>query len=65
MKHEAPIPAHEQIAEFRVGAILATQAIAVYIDSEASSAMIAPRCTGAEIRFSGNTVGYRQSSALS
>ena len=37
MKHTASIPAHEQIAEFRVGAILATQAIAVYIDSEGSS----------------------------
>jgi hypothetical protein len=37
MKHTAPIPAHEQVAEFRVGAILATQAIAVYIDSEGTT----------------------------
>lgn len=35
--HAAPIPAHEQIAEFRIGAILATQAIVVYVDSEAFS----------------------------
>lgn len=33
MNHAASIPTHEQIAEFRVGAVLATQAIAVYIDS--------------------------------
>ena len=37
MKDTASIPAHEQVAEFRVGAILATQAIAVYVDSEGPS----------------------------
>jgi hypothetical protein len=37
MKDTASIPAHEQVAEFRVGAILATQAIAVYIDSDGFS----------------------------
>lgn len=38
MKGTAPIPTHEQVAEFRVGAILATQAVAVYVDSEGFSA---------------------------
>ena len=37
MNRAASIPTHEQIAEFRVGAILATQAIAVYIDSDGMS----------------------------
>ena len=37
MNHAAIIPTHEQIAEFRVGAVLATQAIAVYIDSDGKS----------------------------
>lgn len=37
MKNTASIPAHVQVAEFRVGAILATQAIAVYIDSEGTT----------------------------
>jgi hypothetical protein len=36
-KHRPSIPAHEQVAEFRVGAILATQAMAVYIDAEGTS----------------------------
>jgi hypothetical protein len=34
MNHAASRPTHEQIAEFRVGAVLATQAIAVYIDCD-------------------------------
>jgi hypothetical protein len=37
MNHAASIPTHEQIAEFRAGAVLATQAIAVYIDSDGKS----------------------------
>jgi hypothetical protein len=37
MKNTASIPVHEQIAELRVGAILGTQAIAVYIDSEGAT----------------------------
>lgn len=37
MKHTATIPVHEQVAEFRVGAILATQAIAVYIESQGTT----------------------------
>jgi hypothetical protein len=37
MKNTASIPAHEQVTELRVGAILATQAIAVYIDSEGTT----------------------------
>jgi len=37
MNHAANVPTHEQIAEFRVGAVLATQAIAVYIDSDGTS----------------------------
>jgi hypothetical protein len=37
MKHTASIPAHEQVAEFRVGAILATEAIAVYVDSDGAT----------------------------
>ena len=37
MKRAASIPTHEQIAELRVGAVLATQAIAVYIDSDGTS----------------------------
>jgi hypothetical protein len=38
MIESASMPAHEQVAEFRVGAILATQAVAVYVDSEGCSA---------------------------
>jgi hypothetical protein len=38
MKESVSIPANEQVAEFRVGAILATQAVAVYVDSEGCSA---------------------------
>lgn len=34
MKHAESTPTHEQVAEFRVGAILATEAIAVYIESD-------------------------------
>jgi hypothetical protein len=37
MNHAASVPTHEQIAEFRVGAVLATQAIAVYIDGDGTS----------------------------
>lgn len=37
MKDTSSIPAHEQVAEFRVGAILATQAVAVYVDSAGPS----------------------------
>jgi hypothetical protein len=44
MNRAADIPTHEQIAEFRVGAVLATQAIAVYIDSDFKAG--APREAG-------------------
>ena len=37
MKSTASIPAHEPVAELRVGAILATQAIAAYMDSEGTN----------------------------
>ena len=34
MKEPTPLPGHEQAAAFRVGALIATQAIAVYIEPD-------------------------------
>ena len=34
MKEPTPLPGHEQAATFRVGALIATQAIAVYIEPD-------------------------------